>query len=165
MLIDEIDKAPRDLPNDLLGVLDQRRFRCREYPEGAQWIAAPPDAPPPLVLITSNSERRLPEPFLRRCVFHHLELTEDLLRRAVAARQADFPALSERDREAALRHFLELRKLRLRKPPATAELLLWLVVLAGLPPRQLADLDRAPLSALPALGVLVKDREDLRLLR
>jgi hypothetical protein len=80
------------------------------------------------VVITSNSERRLPEPFLRRCVFHHLEMTEELLRRAVTARVADFPRLGADVREAAIRRFLELRGQGIRKKPATAELLVWLTM-------------------------------------
>ena len=73
VLIDEVDKAPRDFPNDLLNVLDQHTFYVAEadrtVSRGAQ--------APPIVVITSNSERRLPEPFLRRCIFHHIDFTDD----------------------------------------------------------------------------------------
>src|SRR6185369_2597106 len=79
VLLDEIDKAPRDFPNDLLNVLDQHTFHV---PEEDSTISRG-DQAPPIVVITSNSERRLPEPFLRRCIFHHIEFTEELLRRAV----------------------------------------------------------------------------------
>ncbi len=160
VLIDEIDKAPRDFPNDLLNVLDQHSF---EVPE-MQTTVSRGDSPPPLVVITSNSERRLPEPFLRRCIFHHIELDEALLRRVVAARLDDFPALSEDVREAAIGRFLELRGREVRKKPATAELLVWLTVLSargGVDPDELADM---PLAELPALSVLIKDRDDLALL-
>lgn len=86
VLIDEIDKAPRDFPNDLLNVLDQGWFRVPEYetpdaPEHRVWA---PEARPPII-ITSNSERRLPKPFLRRCIFHHIELTEGMVERIVGA--------------------------------------------------------------------------------
>lgn len=87
VLLDEIDKAPRDFPNDLLNVLDQHTFHV---PEAGRTVSRGKGAPP-IVVITSNSERRLPEPFLRRCIFHHIEFTEDLLRRAVEARVATSP--------------------------------------------------------------------------
>lgn len=162
VLLDEIDKAPRDFPNDLLDVLDQHRFHVRETGEtisrGAQ--------APPIVVITSNSERRLPEPFLRRCIFHHIEFTPDLVRRAVAARgPSDFPDLPAELREAALARFLELRARDIRKKPATAELLVWLTVLAARGGVTLEALRDGPLRNLPALTTLVKDRDDLALLR
>ncbi len=158
VLLDEIDKAPRDFPNDLLNVLDQHTFYV---PEADQWVKR--EQAPPIVVITSNSERRLPEPFLRRCVFHHIELTDELVRRAVTARLGDFPDLPEAVREAAIGRFLELRGRDLRKKPATAELLVWLTVLAARRTLTAADLD-VPLRELPALTTLIKDREDLVLL-
>jgi MoxR-like ATPase len=157
VLIDEIDKAPRDFPNDLLHVLDQHEFEVKEL---GQKITRQKGAAPPLVVITSNSERRLPEPFLRRCIFHHIELTEDLVRRAVEARVEDFPRLGPEVRAAAIRRFLELRARSLRKKPATAELLVWLVLLSA-SKVDAKELDDVPLRALPALSALVKDRDDL----
>lgn len=159
VLIDEIDKAPRDFPNDLLNVLDQHEFYVAEAGETVRRAGGPP----PAVVITSNSERRLPEPFLRRCVFHHIELTPELLRRAVAARAGDFPDLPAAVREIAIERFLELRGRELRKKPATAELLVWLTVLSAHGGVSAEDLTGS-LRELPALSVLVKDREDLDLL-
>jgi len=159
VLIDEIDKAPRDFPNDLLNVLDQHEFHVAETGQTVRRTGGPP----PVVVITSNSERRLPEPFLRRCVFHHIEFTEDLLRRAVAARAGDFPGLAEPVREAAIGRFLEIRGRELRKKPATAELLIWLTVLSA-HGGVVAQEFTGSLRDLPALSVLVKDREDLDLL-
>jgi MoxR-like ATPase len=115
------------------------------------------------VVITSNSERRLPEPFLRRCIFHHIEFTEELLRRAVEARVGDFPNLASEVREEAIQRFLELRGRDLRKKPATAELLVWLTLLSARGGVTVEDL-RLPLRSLPALAALVKDRDDLALL-
>jgi MoxR-like ATPase len=161
VLIDEIDKAPRDFPNDLLHVLDQYQFRI---PELDRTVSLPRDAAPPVLVITSNSERKLPEPFLRRCIFHHIELTEALVRSAVAARKAAFPGLPDNTREAAIKRFLELREKPLRKKPATAELLVWLILL-GMKGEKAADLERAPLAELPALGALIKDRDDRDALR
>jgi MoxR-like ATPase len=161
VLIDEIDKAPRDFPNDILGVLDQARFYVREQ---ERWIARRQGMAPPLVVITSNSERRLPEPLLRRCIFHHIEFTEELLRRAVAARRQDFVGLGEDVVDAAIGRLMELRGLELRKRPATGELLVWLVALAAQGGVTAAQLREAPLADLPALCALVKDRDDLAVL-
>lgn len=157
VLIDEIDKAPRDFPNDLLHVLDQHEFFV---PEAQEWVRRDPGHPPPFVVITSNSERRLPEPFLRRCIFHHIELDIDLLRKAIAARAGNFPRLGEAAREAALKRFLEIRARPLRKQPATAELLVWFTLLGarGIDAPALLDVS---LRDLPALAALIKDRDDL----
>jgi len=156
VLIDEIDKAARDFPNDLLHVLDQHEFKVRET--GATISRG--ECPPPVMVITSNSERRLPEPFLRRCVFHHIRFTEDLLRNAVKARAGDFPRLDLELQETAMRRFLELRGLDLRKPPATGELLVWLAVLSARGENRQDWLRTCPLRDLPALSTLVKDRDD-----
>jgi MoxR-like ATPase len=161
VLIDEIDKAPRDFPNDLLNVLDQHAF----YVPERDITVSRGKRPPPVVVITSNSERRLPEPFLRRCIFHHIEFTEELVRRAVEARVGDFPALAPEVREAAIQRFLELRGLELRKRPATAELLVWLTVLSARGGVSAQELSAVPLRELPARSTLVKDRDDLALLR
>ncbi len=161
VLIDEIDKAPRDFPNDLLHVLDQHDF---DVPETKQHVSRRRDAAPPIVIITSNSERRLPEPFLRRCIFHHIDFTEELLRTAVTARAADFPRLDAAVREAAITRFMELRGIGIRKKPATAELLVWLTILSAEGGRQASDLLDCPLKELPGLPALVKDHDDLGLL-
>lgn len=160
VLLDEIDKAPRDFPNDLLNVLDKHEFEVRET---GQKVYCRPGLPP-VVVITSNSERRLPEPFLRRCIVHHIAFTEELVRRAVEARQADFGALPARVREAAVARFLELRGRELRKKPATAELLVWLMVLSTKPGITADSIERARLGELPALSALIKDNEDRQLL-
>lgn len=159
VLLDEIDKAPRDFPNDILNVLDQHRFFVPERGEKGEWIERPADAAPPVVVITSNSERRLPEPFLRRCIFHHLEFDRDLVERAVKARLGDFPRLDEATRSLAIARFMELRDRPLRKKPATGELLVWLAVLSarGVSAAEL----HGGLRDVPGLAALVKDREDL----
>jgi len=160
VLIDEIDKAPRDFPNDLLGVLAQGHFFVRELGERGTRISRKAGAAPPLVVITSNSERRLPEAFLRRCIFHHIEFTPELVRKAVAARRMQFARLTDGVVDAAVARFLELRGKNLRKRPATAELLAWLVVLSAQGWTDAAKLSDCPLSALPHLSVLIKDRDD-----
>lgn len=161
VLIDEVDKAPRDFPNDLLHVLDQYAF---DVPELGHHESIPRDRPPPFVVITSNSERKLPEPFLRRCIFHHIELTEALVKRAVDARRGTFASLSPEAQEKAIDRFFELRAKPLRKKPATAELLVWLVLL-GAHGADAETIARVPLRDLPALGALLKDRDDLDALR
>ena len=159
VLIDEVDKAPRDFPNDLLEVLSQHEFHVRELERTIEH-----NGPPPVVVITSNSERRLPEPFLRRCIFHHITFTEDLVRRAVQARIGDFPNLSEELREAAIQRFLEIRGRDVRKKPATAELLVWLTVLAARDDITLEHIRDESLATLKGLSALIKDRDDLALL-
>ena len=156
LLIDEIDKAPRDFPNDLLHELDQMEFTVIETGET---IRAPRQQRP-IVMITSNSERRLPEPFLRRCVYHHIRFDDDLVAQAVEKRQADYADLSPDVIKLAVQRFLALRDRPLRKRPSTGELLVWLRVLAlsvGTYPERL-DRD---LSKLPYLGVLLKDHQDI----
>ena len=161
LLIDEIDKAPRDFPNDLLHELDQGWFpHPFEKDKNGEPVKIP-ETPrkPPIVVITSNVERRLPGPFLRRCVFHHIELTEKLVRDAVDARVGEFPNLKPAVRQRAIERFWELRECELQKPPSTAELLVWLAVLnaLGSSDKELGG----PLAELPALGSLIKDKDDL----
>lgn len=156
VLLDEIDKAPRDFPNDLLNALDQHEFTIREL---ARTVRADPRRPP-LVVLTSNSEKRLPEPLLRRCIYHFIPFDEAQVRKIVQQRR-DFLAEDAPVHEAAIQRFLELRRLPgLRKKPATGELLLWLTVLSA---RQglRADHLAGPLRELPALFCLIKDRDDL----
>lgn len=156
VLLDEIDKAPRDFPNDLLNALDQHEFTIREL---GKTIRADPRRPP-LVFLTSNSEKRLPEPLLRRCIYHFIPFDEAQVREIVRRRR-DFLSDDARAREAAVARFLELRKLPgLRKKPATGELLLWLTVLSARKDLSAEHLS-GPLHTLPALFCLIKDRDDL----
>jgi MoxR-like ATPase len=165
LLIDEIDKAPRDFPNDLLHELDQGWFPHPFERNAAGEPTRIPQQPGrrPILVITSNLERRLPDAFLRRCVFHHIVLTEAVVKRAVQARAEEFPNLPPDIRNRAVERFWELRERGLQKPPSTAELLVWLAVLDALE-IALGNLD-GPLSELPALGCLLKDRDDLERLR
>ncbi len=159
LLIDEIDKAPRDFPNDLLLELDQHKFH---HPFNEKEIIHPRSGQPPIVVITSNAERRLPDAFLRRCIFHHIELTEALVRAAI---KAHFPPLDEALLEAAQERFWELRKTpQLQKKPSTAEILTWLAILSarGIKAQPLRT---CSLRDLPGLTALLKDRDDLDQLR
>lgn len=157
VLIDEIDKAPRDFPNDLLLELDKMKFKVAET---QQEVFASLETRP-IIFITSNSERRLPEPFLRRCVYHHINFNERLIEEAVKSRRGEYLNLSEDFIKMAIRRFLALRAKSLRKPPSTGEFLVWLQVLsadAGATPAILEE----NLSKLPFLGVLLKDQQDFK---
>ena len=161
LLIDEIDKAPRDFPNDLLQEIDQQRF---EHPfQQGEYIERPANNAPPLTIITSNGERRLPDAFLRRCMVHHISLNKELLRDILNAWKIQFPNLNEETREIALQHFETIREIsRLSKRPGTAELLLWLSVLSA------QDIKASALNVetqkLPALECLIKDHDDYQYL-
>ena len=159
VLIDEIDKAPRDFPNDLLNELDRMEFEVSEVEPPLRFRATAKH----FVLITSNSERRLPMPFLRRCVYAHIEFPDgESLARIVdlhcGAPARSFAAL-------AVRRFLELRATTgLVKTPATGELIAWVRVLQriGIDESQLGS---ASLGELPALETLIKMIDDLRTVR
>lgn len=127
-LLDELDKAPRDAPNDVLGELEGLSFRIREL--DIEITAAAPTWP--ILLITSNSERSLPDAFLRRCVFHWIEFPEpERLRRIVAARCADDYGFDAEDPllVSGTQVFMMLRDKVENKRPATAELISFLVAL------------------------------------
>jgi MoxR-like ATPase len=170
VLIDEIDKAPRDFPNDLLHELDQHSF---PHPFDQTHMIEPMSGRPPLVIVTSNEERRLPDAFLRRCIFHRIELTPSLVEAAVesmARVDSDdsgpaFPHLNAAARAAARQRFWDLRGLPdLDKKPSTAELLTWLCILSA----QRVDaetLSHTALSALPGIGALIKSDDDIKRLR
>jgi MoxR-like ATPase len=160
LLIDEIDKAPRDFPNDLLHELDQHCFR---HPFLGVDIR-PSSGRPPILVVTSNDERRLPDAFLRRCIFHRIEITDALVKDAVRAHADDFPNLDPETLDAALACFWRLRELAQEKKPSTAELLAWLCILSARG-EQASRLRACGLADLPGLGVLLKDQSDLDNLR
>lgn len=159
VLIDEIDKAPRDFPNDLLNELDQMEFRV---PELAIEVRA---AHRPIVIITSNSERQLPDPFLRRCVFHRIEFPDAPRLEAILTERLAHLALPDRLVSVAVRRFDEVRALPgLEKKPATGELIAWVKVLraTGISPEAL---ERVPLADLPSTAALLKTEQDARMIR
>lgn len=115
----------------------------------------------PIVFITSNSERRLPEPFLRRCVYHNIKLNRDLVLEAVKRKCAKaYPNMKDY-LEIAVDRLWELRKKIRRKKPSTGELMVWLNVISLQYKNPEKILKVRSLSELPCLGVLVKDRNDL----
>ncbi|HEV7397522.1 MAG TPA: MoxR family ATPase [Pyrinomonadaceae bacterium] len=168
LLIDEIDKAPRDFPNDLLFELDQMQFKVAET---QQLVPPRPNkANRPIVFITSNSERRLPEPFLRRCVYHHIYFSEELLALAVQKRREEYSDLSDDFLKLAIRRFMSLRE-GANKPPSTGEFLVWLRVVSyhskvkspGL--EGLLEQVKDEHAALPYAGLLLKNDQDWEKIR
>ncbi len=149
LLIDEVDKADLEFPNDLLHELDRMRFRVIETGED---VAA---RQRPVVIITSNNEKELPDAFLRRCVFHFIDFPDaDFMRRVVAVHH---PGLDATLTDQVLKTFYEIRDgMRLRKRPSTSELVDWIAVLkkAGVAE---VKLDKE----LPFLGTLLKKEQDI----
>jgi MoxR-like ATPase len=149
LLIDEIDKADLEFPNDLLWELDQMEFHI---PETGATIRANER---PIVVITSNAEKELPDAFLRRCVFHYIDFPdEDMMRNIVLVHHPD---MHERLLDMAIEAFYWLREVQgLQKKPSTSELIDWVQALAvgGVDP---ADISRR----LPFLGVLLKKDHDV----
>lgn len=152
VLIDEIDKADIDFPNDLLRELDEQKFTIEET--GPEVVAQHP----PLVFVTSNDEKDLPDAFLRRCLFYYIEFPDSQLAEIVAAH---FPASSPDLVEAAVRRFTELRrqmeKGKSGKKASTSELLDWFAVLRQFPEDEI--LKRLE-GKLPFPEVLLKKWED-----
>ena len=131
VLIDEIDKAPRDFPNDILDEIEQLYFRIPEFCNVR--VEANKDLQPILVL-TSNSEKHLPDAFLRRCIYYDIPFPdEDRLKAILAQRLEDYLELSDAFLEKGLELFfiLQNKDLRLNKTPGTAELLNWFTLLRG----------------------------------
>lgn len=152
LLIDEIDKADMEFPNDLLWELDQMSFYI---PETRQTIKAKHR---PIVIITSNAEKELPDAFLRRCIFHYIAFPEP--REMARIVKVHFPNLDKKLLEQCLEAFYWIRTLpEIQKKPSTSELLDWLQALAvgGISPKKIAE-------ELPFLGVLLKKNQDFDVL-
>jgi MoxR-like ATPase len=159
VLIDEIDKAPRDFPNDILNEVENLYFRIPEL--GNAEIKTDPQLSPILVL-TSNSEKHLPDAFLRRCIYYHISFPDrDRLVKIVETRLGENLKQGSPFLNDALDIFAQLRQASLRKKPATAELLNWLQVL-----RERFKDEENPLASQPVdrvketLSSLVKTQED-----
>ncbi|AGK58406.1 ATPase AAA [Hyphomicrobium denitrificans 1NES1] len=158
LLIDEIDKADIEFPNDLLQELDRMEFFVYETGETVKATTRP------IVLITSNNEKELPDAFLRRCFFHFIKFPDaETMRRIV---DVHFPGLKNRLVGDALRIFYELRDVPgLKKKPSTSELLDWLKLLLheDIDPALIRESD--PRKLVPPLaGALIKNEQDVHLL-
>ncbi len=149
LLIDEIDKADLEFPNDLLHELDVMEFTVTETGDSHRAIQRP------IVIITSNAEKELPDPFLRRCVFHFIEFPgEELMAEIV---RVHHPKIVESLLEQSLAKFFWLRQVKgLRKRPSTSELIDWIgaLIAAGVQPGHIAK-------EIPFLGALIKKEEDV----
>ena len=153
LLLDEIDKADIEFPNDLLYELDLMSFDVIETGEHVTATHRP------IVLITSNNEKELPDAFLRRCVFHYIEFPDqELMGRIV---KVHFPDIKSRLLDDCLATFFALREVAgLRKRPSTSELIDWIAALGR------AGVDTSELGVkLPFLGTLIKNERDLELVR
>jgi len=156
LLIDEIDKADIEFPNDLLQELDRMEFHVYETGETVKAIHRP------IVIITSNNEKELPDAFLRRCFFHYIRFPDvETMRKIV---EVHHPGIKEALLTTALTQFYELRETAgLKKKPSTSEVLDWLKLLLAedLTPE---DLKRDGANALPKLhGALLKNEQDVHL--
>jgi MoxR-like ATPase len=157
VLIDEVDKAPRDLPNDVLNEIDNMSFTVKET---GQTFSAD-ESYRPIVILTSNSEKNLPDAFLRRCVFYHIAFPgKERLKEIVGRRLRLDSSFTPQMLEHALSHFEKIRDLTLKKRPATAELLAWLKILEK---RRIdvSNLQRGEAEALAfTYSILSKSKED-----
>ncbi len=153
LLIDEIDKADLEFPNDLLWELDQMEFYIHETKRTVKAKHRP------IVIITSNAEKELPDAFLRRCIFHYIdfpnaELMEEIVR-------THYPDVEEKLLKDAMEVFYWIRSIKdVRKKPSTSELIDWINALqiGGIPTERLKE-------ELPFIGVVVKKDEDLETIK
>ena len=158
LLIDEIDKADIEFPNDLLREIDRMEFYCYET---RQLIKAKHR---PLIFITSNNEKELPDAFLRRCFFHFIKFPDAETMGEIV--KVHFPALKQELLQAAMRQFYQLRSLPgIKKKPSTSELIDWLKLLLAeeIPLTALQSSD-TQISVPPLLGALLKNEQDVSLL-
>ena len=157
LLIDEIDKADIEFPNDLLHELDKMSFYVYETGETINAVQRP------IVIITSNNEKELPDAFLRRCFFHYIEFPDEATMREII--DVHFPKISTTLVNEALQTFFKLRKVPgLKKPPSTSELIDWLsLLMADDMPEDILRQDKAK-AVLPLYGALIKNEQDVQLL-
>jgi MoxR-like ATPase len=158
VLIDEIDKAPRDFPNDILAEIERYEFQIKEQDNYA--VRRDPQQRV-VVIMTSNSEKNLPDAFLRRCVFYHIPFPDQDQLLAIAKTQlGEATKYTDQLLNELIEKFNTVRQNAVRKPPATAELIAWLRIL------EMRDIMQKKASEQPAylrdhLSVLVKTKEDL----
>ena len=150
LLIDEIDKADLEFPNDLLWELDKMEFYIPETGETVKATVRP------IVIITSNAEKELPDAFLRRCIFHYIAFPDASMMERII--KAHYPDLEQKLIDGVLEAFYKIRDIRgLQKKPSTSEVLDWIQALSigGIPVKKLER-------EIPFAGVLLKKTEDLK---
>ena len=149
LLIDEIDKADLEFPNDLLWELDKMEFYINETKETIKKKHRP------IVIITSNAEKELPDAFLRRCIFHYIEFPDQ--EKMAEIIKVHFGDIDRKLQEKALEAFYEIRKMdAIQKKPSTSELLDWIqaLMISGVDIKHLSD-------DMPFIGVLLKKNQDI----
>ncbi len=149
LLIDEIDKADLEFPNDLLWELDQMEFYIHETKRTVKAKHRP------IVIITSNAEKELPDAFLRRCIFHYIDFPDQNLMEEIV--RTHYPDVEDKLLKDAMEVFYWIRSMKdIRKKPSTSELIDWINALqiGGIPTERLRE-------ELPFIGVVVKKDEDL----
>ena len=149
LLIDEIDKADLEFPNDLLWELDQMEFYIHETKRTVKAKQRP------IVIITSNAEKELPDAFLRRCIFHYIDFPDETLMEQIV--KTHYPDVEANLLKNAMDVFYQIRSIRdIRKKPSTSELIDWInaLQLNGIEPERIR-------AELPFVGVVVKKDEDL----
>ncbi len=153
LLIDEIDKADLEFPNDLLWELDQMEFYIHETKRTVKAKQRP------IVIITSNAEKELPDAFLRRCIFHYIDFPDEALMEEIV--RTHYPDVEDHLLQNAMEVFYRIRDLRdIRKKPSTSELIDWINAL------QIGGISADQIRAkLPFIGVVVKKDEDLETVR
>ena len=153
LLIDEIDKADLEFPNDLLWELDQMEFYINETKETIKAKHRP------IVIITSNAEKELPDAFLRRCIFHYIDFPNEELMEEII--KTHYPNVEENLMKNAMSVFYDIRTIRdIRKKPSTSELIDWINAL------QIGGISADTLrEKLPFIGVMVKKDEDLTVVK
>lgn len=151
LLIDEIDKADLEFPNDLLWELDQMEFYIHETKETIKAKQRP------IVIITSNAEKELPDAFLRRCIFHYIDFPNEALMEEIV--KVHYPEVEDNLLKNAMDVFYAIRAIKdIRKKPSTSELIDWVNAL------QIAGISADEIkSKLPFIGVIVKKDEDLEI--
>lgn len=153
LLIDEIDKADLEFPNDLLWELDQMEFYIHETKRTVKAKQRP------IVIITSNAEKELPDAFLRRCIFHYIDFPNEELMEEIV--RTHYPEVEDKLLKDAMDVFYWIRSIKdVRKKPSTSELIDWINALqiGGIPTDKLRE-------ELPFIGVVVKKDEDLETIR
>ena len=157
LLIDEIDKADIEFPNDLLQELDRMEFFVYETNETIKAAVRP------VIIITSNNEKELPDAFLRRCFFHYIRFPDDDTMKQIV--EVHFPGIKQKLVSEALRIFYDIRKVPgIKKKPSTSELLDWLKLLMVEDIDESVLRERDPTKLIPPLhGALLKNEQDVHL--
>jgi MoxR-like ATPase len=157
LLIDEIDKADIEFPNDLLREIDRMEFYCYETRELIKAKTRP------LVFITSNNEKELPDAFLRRCFFHYIKFPEAATMQQIV--DVHFPRLKKELLSAAMKTFYDVRNLPgIKKKPSTSELLDWIKLLVAEDiPADILQTKDDKIAVPPLVGALLKNEQDVTL--